>query len=370
MCFPTFAVREPETLFANAMLYGALLCERELPLREHWRLVPKLYKNRIWAHIKENTDATEDMRCMLMISVGSTWKEWKHEAKMIGYEPYNNDIECLAKHSDRVEEDQWRVLVHYWSSNEAKMTKKNGVKLSRIEVFKETHTRKNKQPLNEIADETMKEMDELAKVYPELNVPGSASNDVYAQAEQREFDRSVEIEVEKATSAIRIKMEEKLSEAKEEIEAKEKRLFEAKEEIKEMGGKIFEATKDMEAKIDEKVKLGIGTYLESLGITIGSNRKLFGNEQVSDNSMNDHQQSLSPVFVVHTKKVNIIKKTGISEVGTNKKKWMVMKRTTGSASKHPRILLGLQEAKVEVEEGHVSQLEHRLEGQLRSRQLL
>ncbi|XP_070037417.1 uncharacterized protein [Nicotiana tomentosiformis] len=150
------------------------------------------------------------------------------------------------------------------------MTKKNGVKPSRIEVFKETHTRKNKQPVNEIADETMKEMDELAKVYPELNVPGSALNDVYAQvmgpdthenirtlgkgattsfvygpaykrsqAEQREFDRRVEIEVEKATFAIRIEIEEKLSEAKEEIEAKEKKLFEGKEEIKEMGEKYL-----------------------------------------------------------------------------------------------------------------------------------
>ncbi|OIT08700.1 hypothetical protein A4A49_63261 [Nicotiana attenuata] len=260
-----------------------------------WRFVPKLYNDRIWSHIKENTDATEDMR--RMISVGSKWKEWKHEAKLIGYEPYNNDIERLAKLSDRVEEDQWRALVHYWSSNEAKMTKKNGVKPSRIEVFKETHRRKNKQPVNEIADETMKEKDELAKLYPELNVPESAPNNVYAQimgpdthgnvrtlgkraaprfvygpaykrsqAEQREFDRRVEIEVEKATSAIRIDMEEKLSEAKEEIEAKEKN--------------------------------------KSLGITIGSNGKLFGKEQVSDNSMDDHQQSLSPFSVVHTKKVS------------------------------------------------------------------
>jgi len=77
-------------------------------------------------------------------------------------------------------------------------------------------------------------------------------------------------------------MEEKLYEAKEEIEAKEKKLFEAKEEIKAMGKKIFEATKNMETKLDDKIKLGIGAYLESLGITIGSNGKLFGNEQVKN----------------------------------------------------------------------------------------
>ncbi|XP_075075247.1 uncharacterized protein LOC107828187 [Nicotiana tabacum] len=92
---------------------------------------------------------------------------------------------------------------------------------------------------------------------------------------------------------------------------------------------MLEATKDIDAKIDDKVKLSIKAYLESLGITIGSNRKLCGDEQVSDNSMDDHQQSLSPVSLFHTKmsnqsnissQVNIIKKTGVSEVGTKKKK--------------------------------------------------
>ncbi|XP_070004978.1 uncharacterized protein LOC142162765 isoform X1 [Nicotiana tabacum] len=119
---------------------------------------------------------------------------------------------------------------------------------------------------------------------------------------------------------MRIAMEEKLSEAKEEMEATEKKLFEAKEEIKVMGGKMLEASKDMDAKIEDKVKLGINAYLKSLGITIGSIKKLSGDEQVSDNSMDDHQQSLSPVSLVHTKMVNIIKKTGVSEVGTKKKK--------------------------------------------------
>ncbi|KAH0773682.1 hypothetical protein KY290_010819 [Solanum tuberosum] len=147
-----------------------------------WRLVPSMYKDRIWAHIKENTDATDDMKCILMMSFGSKWKESKHEAKTIGYDPYNTDIEHLAHCPDRVEEDQWRSLVHYWSSKEAKMTKmNNGVKPTRIEVLKKTHIRANKQPVNEIAGEVMKQMDDLAEVYPELNVPGSAPNDVYSQ---------------------------------------------------------------------------------------------------------------------------------------------------------------------------------------------
>ncbi|WMV13404.1 hypothetical protein MTR67_006789 [Solanum verrucosum] len=70
-----------------------------------WRLIPSMYKDRIWAHIKENTDATDDMKRILMMSFGSKWKESKHEEKTIGYDPYNTDIERLAHCPDRVEED-------------------------------------------------------------------------------------------------------------------------------------------------------------------------------------------------------------------------------------------------------------------------
>ncbi|KAH0742876.1 hypothetical protein KY290_030869 [Solanum tuberosum] len=188
-----------------------------------WRLVPSMYKDRIWAHIKKQS----------------------MKAKTIGYDPYNTDIECLAHCPDRVEEDQWRSLVHYWSSKEAKMN--NGVKPTRIEVFKKTHIRANKQPVNEIAGEVM--------VYPELNVPGSAPNDVYSQvmgsdthgivrtlgkgaspslvygpvykrsqAEKRDFDTRVEMEVQKATSAMKIEMTEKMYEAKKEMEAMDKKV--------------------------------------------------------------------------------------------------------------------------------------------------
>ncbi|KAM3344330.1 hypothetical protein P3S68_026422 [Capsicum galapagoense] len=62
------------------------------------------------------------------------------------------------------------------------MTKKNsGVKPTRMQVFRKTHTRENTQPVNEIAGEVMKQMDDIAEVYPELNIPGSAPNDVYAK---------------------------------------------------------------------------------------------------------------------------------------------------------------------------------------------
>ncbi|KAH0654382.1 hypothetical protein KY285_032218 [Solanum tuberosum] len=247
------------------------------------------------------------MKRILMMSFGSKWKESKHEAKIIGYDPYNTDIERLAHCPDRVEEDQWRSLVHYWSSKEAKkksernkesrkkltmphtsgrkshsqiiddMTKmNNGVKPTRIEVFKKTHIRANKQPVNEIAGEVMKQMDDLAEVYPELNVPGSAPNDVYSQ----------------------------IYEAKKEMEAMDKKLLEAKEEAKEnnevMERKLSEAKMDMEEIIADKVKEGIQAYVESLGINIDANLK---SEQVPDNPLEDCQQPSSLVPSIHTRKL-------------------------------------------------------------------
>ncbi|XP_060179381.1 uncharacterized protein LOC132609421 isoform X2 [Lycium barbarum] len=95
-----------------------------------------------------------------------------------------------------------------------------------------------------------------------------------SQAEQRDFDARVEIEVQKATSAIRIDMEKRLAEAK----------------------------KDMEAKLDEKVKARIQAYLQSMGFRNGSNSKTISTERLSDNTNEDRKQSLSPVSNVQTNK--------------------------------------------------------------------
>ncbi|PHT72738.1 hypothetical protein T459_23523 [Capsicum annuum] len=151
-------------------------------------------------------------------------------------------------------------------------------------------------------------MDDIAEVYPELNVPGSAPNNVdskvmgpgthgivrplgkraatslfygpvykRSQVEKRNFDTRVELEDQKAGSAIKIEMVKKLAEAQQEIEAMDKKFSEAKKEGKEdkkaMERKLSEAKMDMEVIIADKVKAGVQTYLESLGITIDANTK-------------------------------------------------------------------------------------------------
>uniref|UniRef100_M1BFN3 Leucine-rich repeat resistance protein n=1 Tax=Solanum tuberosum TaxID=4113 RepID=M1BFN3_SOLTU len=138
---------------------------------------------------------------------------------------------------------------------------------------------------------------------------------------KRDFDTRVEMEVQKATSAMKIEMTEKMYEAKKEMEAMDKKLLEAKEEAKEnnevMERKLLEAKMDMEEIIADKVKEGIQAYVESLGINIDANLK---SKQVPDNPLEDSQQPSLLVPGVHTRKANMIKKTGTTVVGTNKKK--------------------------------------------------
>ncbi|KAG5606556.1 hypothetical protein H5410_028048 [Solanum commersonii] len=204
------------------------------------------------------------MKRILMMSVGSKWREWKHEAKSSGYDSYTNDVERLTNHRDSVEEDQWRALVRYWSSTDAKKK-----------------SERNKEKMND-----------LVEVYPELNVPRSAPTGkgvapslVYdplykrSQNEQRDFDKRVEIEVQKVSSTLKIEMEEKLFEAKEEIEVMDKKLSKVEEDMEMVKKKLSKENMNMEEKIDDKVKAGILAYVDSLGITLGLNRNSFSNEQ-------------------------------------------------------------------------------------------
>ncbi|XP_047268826.1 uncharacterized protein LOC107871453 isoform X2 [Capsicum annuum] len=106
------------------------------------------------------------------------------------------------------------------------------------EVFRKTHTRENTQPVNEIAGEVM-----------------------------------VKLEVQKATSAMKIEMAEKLVEAQKEMEAMDKKLSKAKEDKEAVERKLSEAKMDMEVIIVGRVKAGVQAYLESLDITFDAYTK-------------------------------------------------------------------------------------------------
>ncbi|KAH0685425.1 hypothetical protein KY290_016696 [Solanum tuberosum] len=62
-----------------------------------------------------------------------------------------------------------------------------------------------------------------------------------SQNEQRDFDKRVEIEVQKVTSTLKIEMEEKLFKAKEDIKVMDKKLLKAEEGMEMMKKKLSEA---------------------------------------------------------------------------------------------------------------------------------
>ncbi|KAF7141089.1 hypothetical protein RHSIM_Rhsim06G0190000 [Rhododendron simsii] len=166
-----------------------------------WR-APELYpyKERIWAEVKENTTAPDAYKHNCLMSVGKKWKDWKDELKRTTYNLYDNDEDRLANCPNRVDPDQWRVLVQFWgtktakrrskinhkSRHEQKMGHTSGrkghcrvkdeltqikdgvlVEPDRIQVFIKTHTKKDGQPVDEASALAIRRLNEGASQIPE-----------------------------------------------------------------------------------------------------------------------------------------------------------------------------------------------------------
>ncbi|KAI8530009.1 hypothetical protein RHMOL_Rhmol11G0020600 [Rhododendron molle] len=116
----------------------------------YWR-APELnpYKERIWVEAKENTTALDAYKHNCLMSVGKKWKDWKDELKRTTYNLYDNDEDRLANCPNRVNPDQWRVLVKFWGTETAKIKDGLVVEPDRIQVFIKTHTKKDGQPVDE-----------------------------------------------------------------------------------------------------------------------------------------------------------------------------------------------------------------------------
>lgn len=49
-----------------------------------------------------------------LMSVGKKWKDWKDYLKRNYYDIYETDAERVANCPDRVDPNQWRILVAFW----------------------------------------------------------------------------------------------------------------------------------------------------------------------------------------------------------------------------------------------------------------
>ncbi|XP_058202187.1 uncharacterized protein LOC131316766 [Rhododendron vialii] len=166
-----------------------------------WR-APELYpyKERIWAEVKENTTAPDAYKHICLMAVGKKWKDWKDELKRTIYNLYDNDEDRLANCPNRVDPDQWRVLVQFWGTKTAKRRSKTNctsrheqkmghtsgrkghcrvrdeltqindgvvVEPDRIQVFIKTHTKKDGQLVDEASALAIRRLNEGASQIPE-----------------------------------------------------------------------------------------------------------------------------------------------------------------------------------------------------------
>ncbi|KAH7866148.1 hypothetical protein Vadar_016232 [Vaccinium darrowii] len=155
------------------------------------------YKERIWAEVKANVDTSNVFKHNCLRSVGKKWRDWKEELKKDFYDIYDNDEDRLANCPDRVDPDQWSILVKFWGTKTAKTrsttnrasrkkqtmghtsgrkshcrvraelkAKKGGVDPDRIEVFTETHTKRNGNPVDEASSLAVRCLEEGASQIP------------------------------------------------------------------------------------------------------------------------------------------------------------------------------------------------------------
>ncbi|KAL0361232.1 UNVERIFIED_CONTAM: hypothetical protein Sradi_3807700, partial [Sesamum radiatum] len=66
------------------------------------------------------------------------WRRWKHEIKVKYFLPHIDDPEYLSRSpTKRVEQDQWKELVIYWSDEDVKMMMK-GTDPSTLDIWLES----------------------------------------------------------------------------------------------------------------------------------------------------------------------------------------------------------------------------------------
>ncbi|XP_058207723.1 uncharacterized protein LOC131320848 [Rhododendron vialii] len=149
---------------------------------------------------QENTTALDVYKHNCLMSVGKKWKDWKDELKRTTYNLYDNDEDRLANCPNRVDPDQWRVLVQFWGTKTAKRRSKTNrksrheqkmghtsgrkghcrvrdeltqikdgvvVEPDHIQVFIKTHTKKDGQPVDEPSALAIRRLNEGASQIPE-----------------------------------------------------------------------------------------------------------------------------------------------------------------------------------------------------------
>ncbi|KAL2549617.1 uncharacterized protein Fot_11147 [Forsythia ovata] len=163
-----------------------------------WPLVDIDYKDRVIMEIKQHFDFPDECNKHVLKQLNAAWNDERADLKREYFIPFATREDRIANRPDKVPEDQWTVLVEYWENPKtlekagknilnrkrhkimhtggSKSFMKHAVEIeedperdaplgtpaTRLEIFRKTHTRKDKTPINELAKEKMDQMKELA----------------------------------------------------------------------------------------------------------------------------------------------------------------------------------------------------------------
>ncbi|KAL2488611.1 Uncharacterized protein Fot_41903 [Forsythia ovata] len=110
-----------------------------------WLLVDIEYKDRVMMEIK-----------YVLKQLNAAWKDEKGDLKREYFIPFTTREDRIANRPDKVPEDQWTVLVEYWENPKTLIEEDPerdaplGIPATWLEIFRKTHTRKDKTPINEL----------------------------------------------------------------------------------------------------------------------------------------------------------------------------------------------------------------------------
>ncbi|XP_028079201.1 uncharacterized protein LOC114280979 [Camellia sinensis] len=178
-----------------------------------WRALPDEIKEKMWQQVQSKFEIDPKSKSWVLKSIGKKWKDWKAELKANRYNTHKTDEERLADCDERVIRDQWRILISFWNSKEAKersvtnkasraqqkITHTTGRKSfaqvreeqrvkrpdkkepSRAELFILTRTRKDGQPVNKESSVLISQLRERAAQQKETSQNGTVEDDILSQ---------------------------------------------------------------------------------------------------------------------------------------------------------------------------------------------
>ncbi|XP_057494441.1 uncharacterized protein LOC130779700 isoform X2 [Actinidia eriantha] len=179
----------------------------------HWRAVPDENKEKMWQKVQSKFEIGPTSESWVLKSIGNKWKNWKANLKAYHYTPHKTDEARLADRDERVLPDQWRILISFWNSKEAKersvknkanrshlkinhaagsksfarvreeqrAKRPDGKEPSRAELFIATRTRKDGQPVDEASSAIISQLREIAAQNQGTSQNGTVEDNVFCQ---------------------------------------------------------------------------------------------------------------------------------------------------------------------------------------------